>query len=229
MSTTTVMKTHNISPSIVTDQNHPLESVLKRFSVFSFVLWAEPTGQYLRWQGNGRRWAASSDTPATTAESAQTPAGSPGRRASRSAAGGEAWRRGGTPTDRRCREREVLSASEWSTKLQQQLAKVKTLKTYLRFRPCMTASGPEDTGASWEGRQPLKSAHWTRESPLSAIRVLQRTGRKSAVCFGSLSAACFCTGWFLTTSPTRSWSRRTSRWTVQPLGSPAGSAETETL
>lgn len=39
----------------------------------------------------------------------------------------------------------------------------------------MTASGPEDTGASWVGRQLLKSAHWTRESPLSAIRVLRET------------------------------------------------------
>lgn len=38
----------------------------------------------------------------------------------------------------------------------------------------MTASGPEDTGASWVGRQLLKSAHWTRESPLSAIRVLRK-------------------------------------------------------
>lgn len=47
--------------------------------------------------------------------------------------------------------------------------------TYFRLRPCMTASGPEDIGASWVGRQFLKSAHWTRESPLSAIRVLKET------------------------------------------------------
>lgn len=42
----------------------------------------------------------------------------------------------------------------------------------------MTASGPEDTGASWVGRQLLKSAHWTRESPLSAISVLRGKRRK---------------------------------------------------
>lgn len=45
----------------------------------------------------------------------------------------------------------------------------------MRLRPCMTASGPEDIGASWVDRQFLKSAHWTRESPLSAIRVLRET------------------------------------------------------
>lgn len=39
----------------------------------------------------------------------------------------------------------------------------------------MTASGPEDIGASWVDRQFLKSAHWTRESPLSAIKVLRET------------------------------------------------------
>lgn len=52
------------------------------------------------------------------------------------------------------------------------------LVSYLRFRPCMTASGPEDAGASWVGRQFLKSAHWIKESPLSAIRVLRETERE---------------------------------------------------
>lgn len=52
-------------------------------------------------------------------------------------------------------------------------------ENYLRLRPCMTASGPEDVGASWVGRQFLKSAHWTRESPLSAIRVLRDTEHNS--------------------------------------------------
>lgn len=49
------------------------------------------------------------------------------------------------------------------------------INTYFRLRPCMIASGPEDIGASCVGRQFLKSAHWTRESPLSAIRVLKET------------------------------------------------------
>lgn len=52
------------------------------------------------------------------------------------------------------------------------------LVSYLRFRPCMTASGPEDTGASRDVRQFLKSAHWIKESALSAIRVLREMDRK---------------------------------------------------
>lgn len=61
-----------------------------------------PAARYLRWPGSGRRWAASSGIPAATAASAQTPAGSPGRPASCSAAGGAAWTTGGTPAAPRC-------------------------------------------------------------------------------------------------------------------------------
>lgn len=67
------------------------------------------------------------------------------------------------------------------------------INTYFRLRPCMTASGPEDIGASWVGRQFLKSAHWTRESPLSAIRVLKEaemfrlSNHSVSVIYGSLA------------------------------------------
>lgn len=50
--------------------------------------------------------------------------------------------------------------------------------SYLRLRPCITARGPVDTDGSLFVRQLLKSAHWTKESPLSAIRVLRRKKKK---------------------------------------------------
>lgn len=82
--------------------------------------------------------------------------------------GGQAGRQPtGTAGGQQNHNRQSQLASEKS--------EVPTLNSYLRLRPCMTASGPNDTGASWEGRQLLKSAHWTRESPLSATRVLRQT------------------------------------------------------
>lgn len=122
-----------------------------------------------------------------TGASEWTPAGSPGRPASCPAVGGGGWRRDGTPGDQRCRSGGVEVHRQDNVKLLGHMSsegdEMRRLLSYLRLRPCMTASGPEDTGASWVGRQPLKSAHWIKESPLSAIKVLREKERKSPHCF----------------------------------------------
>lgn len=148
--------------------------------------------RYLRWRGSGRRWAASSDTPALTAVSEQTPADSPGRPTSCSAAGGGGWTRGGTPVDQHWRgpQTDLMLLFSFTFYLEWKHSVGKKRRSYLRLRPCITARGPEDTGPSWVGRQLLKSAHWSRESPLSAIRVLRDTEEDSLTLFWKSSGHC---------------------------------------
>lgn len=120
---------------------------------------------HLHWPGSACRWAASNGIPALTAEWERMLTDSPGRPASCSAEGGAVWRRGVRPGDQHWREqRNVLQDSGVRRGAERSLS-------YLKLRPCMTARGPE--GASWVGKQFLKSAHWTKESAVFAISVLR--------------------------------------------------------